>query len=298
MSSISKADKLINKRIKKSRVGGKLTVKKFFEYFFTYLALLVIAFIFAFPVLWLILASFSESGSMYTFKGFFPSSYSAATFIKLFTDTEMYNYPRWFGNTLIVAVGSSVIGSILVILTAYVMSRFRFGSRKGIMKATMILGMFPSFMAMTAVYMLMTQFDMIDNLFGLILIYSAGAPMGYLTQKGFFDTISNSMYEAARIDGASNLKVFIKITLPIAMPMIVYTLITSFTWPWSDFILPSLLLKNKDLYTVAVGLMSLGDTEFARFAAGSVFIAVPIIILYFCLVKYMVNGLTAGAVKE
>lgn len=298
MSSKAMSDKLINKRIKNSRVGRRFTVKKFLEYFFTYFALLAIAFIFAFPVVWLILASFSESGSMYTFKGFFPSSYSTDTFVKLFTDTKMYNYPRWFGNTLIIAVGSSALGSLLVILTAYVMSRFRFGARKGIMKTTMILGMFPSFMAMTAVYMLMTQFDMIDNLFGLILIYSAGAPMGYLTQKGFFDTISNSMYEAARIDGASNLKVFIKITLPIAMPMIVYTLITSFTWPWSDFILPSLLLKNKDLYTVAVGLMSLGDTEFARFAAGSVFIAVPIIVLYFCLVKYMVNGLTAGAVKE
>ncbi|MBD5132017.1 MAG: ABC transporter permease subunit [Clostridiales bacterium] len=295
---ISKADKLINKQIKKSRIARKITPKRFAEGFFTYLALIVIAVIFAFPVLWLVLASFSESGSMYTFKGFFPSSYSIETFKKLFTDTEMYNYPRWFANTLIIAVASSVLGSLLVILTAYVMSRFRFGARKGIMKTTMVLGMFPSFMAMTAVYLLMTQFDMIDNLWGLVLIYSAGAPMGYLTQKGFFDTISNSMYEAARIDGASNFKVFVRITLPIAMPMIVYTLITSFTWPWSDFILPKLLLKNKDLYTVAVGLMSLGDTEFARFAAGSVFIAVPIIVLYFCLVKYMVNGLTAGAVKE
>ena len=298
MNGLSKQDRIINKKIKKSRISKRLTAKRFFEYLFTYLALIVIAFIFLFPVLWLILASFSESGSMYTFKGFFPSAYSVETFKKLFTDTEMYNYPRWFGNTLIIAVGSALLGSLLVILTAYVMSRFRFGARKGIMKITMVLGMFPSFMAMTAVYLLMTQFGMINDLFGLILIYSAGAPMGYLTQKGFFDTISNSMYEAARIDGASNLKVFIKITLPIAMPMIVYTLITSFTWPWSDFILPKLLLKNKDLYTVAVGLMSLGDTEFARFAAGSVFIAVPIIILYFCLVKYMVNGLTAGAVKE
>ncbi len=295
---ISKADKLINKRIKKSRISKRFTFKRFAECFFTYLGLLAIAAVFFFPVLWLILASFSESGSMYTFKGFFPSSYSVDTFVKLFTDTKTYNYPQWFLNTLIVAVCSSVLGSLLVILTAYVMSRFRFGSRKGIMKTTMVLGMFPSFMAMTAVYMLMTQFDMIDNLWGLVLIYSAGAPMGYLTQKGFFDTISNSMYEAARIDGASNFKVFIRITLPIAMPMIIYTLLTSFTWPWSDFILPKLLLKNKDMYTVAVGLMSLGDTEFARFAAGSVFIAVPIIVLYFCLVKYMVNGLTAGAVKE
>lgn len=298
MNTISREDKLINRNIRKGHVGGKFTAKKFFEYFFTYLGLIIIAFIFAFPVLWLVLASFSESGSMYTFKGFFPSSYSIDTFVKLFTDTAMYDYPRWFGNTLLIATCSSLLGSFLVIMTAYVISRFRFNSRKKIMKTTMVLGMFPSFMAMTAVYLLMTQFDIVNKWWGLVLIYSAGAPMGYLTQKGFFDTISNSMYEAARIDGASNFKVFIKITLPIAMPMIVYTLLTSFTWPWSDFILPKLLLKQKDLYTVAVGLMSLGDTEFARFAAGSVFIAVPIVILYFCLVKYMVNGLTAGAVKE
>ena len=298
MSSVSKAEKQIIKNINKKHVGKRITVKRVLECFFTYLGLLIIAFIFAFPVIWLVLASFSESGSMYTFKGFFPSAFSVETFVKLFTDTAMYNYPRWFGNTMIIAVCSALLGGLLVILTAYVMSRFRFPARKKIMKITMILGMFPSFMAMTAVYLLMKQFDMINKLWGLVLIYAAGAPMGYLTQKGFFDTIPNSMYEAARIDGASNLTVFIRITLPIAMPMIVYTLLTSFTWPWSDFILPKLLLKDKDLYTVAVGLMSLGDTEFARFAAGSVFIAVPIIILYFVLVKYMVNGLTAGAVKE
>ena len=165
------------------------------------------------------------------------------------------------------------------------------------MKTTLVLGMFPSFMGMTAVYILMTQFGLINKLWGLILIYAAGAPMGYLTQKGFFDTIPVSIDEAARIDGASRAQVFTKINLPLSKPIIVYTALTAFAWPWSDFILPKLLLKEKDLYTVAVGLMSLGETEFARFAAGSVFIAVPIVILYFCLVKYMVNGMTAGAVK-
>ena len=121
--------------------------------------------------------------------------------------------------------------------------------------------------------------------------------MGYLTQKGFFDTIPKSIDEAARIDGANNFRVFTKINLPLSMPIIVYTALTSFTWPWSDFILPKLLLKEKSLYTVAVGLMSLGETEFARFAAGSVFISVPIVLLYFILVKNMVKGLTAGAIK-
>lgn len=264
----------------------------------TYFVLIAAAIVFLFPCLWLILASFSKSGSIYSLDGFFPSEYSLDSFKTLFTDTRMYNYPQWFKNTLFIAVCSALLGTFLVILTAYTMSKFEFKGRKMIMKTTLLLGMFPSFMGMTAVYILMTQFNLINSHLGLILIYSAGAPMGYLVQKGFFDTISNSIYDAARVDGANNFKVFVKITLPLSGPMLVYTALTSFTWPWSDFILPKLLLKEKDLYTVAVGLMGLGESEFSRFAAGSVFIAVPIVILYFILAKYMVNGLSAGAVKE
>lgn len=107
------------------------------------------------------------------------------TFKALFTDTEMYNYPQWFLNTLFIAVMSCLIGTFLVILTAYTMSRFQFKGRKLIMKTTLVLGMFPSFMGMIAVYIIMTQFGLINKMWGLILIYSAGAPMGYLTQKGF-----------------------------------------------------------------------------------------------------------------
>lgn len=276
---------------------NKMKLSRTLDTGFTYLLLLAVAFIFFFPCLWLILASFSKSGTIYSFEGFFPREYSLASFRKLFTDTTMYNYPKWFLNTLFVAVGSCVLGTFLTILTAYTMSRFQFGMRKPMMKITMVLGMFPSFMGMIAVYLLMTQFNLINHLWGLVLIYAAGAPMGYLTQKGFFDTIPKAIDEAARIDGATNFQVFTKINLPLSKPIIVYTALTSFTWPWSDFILPKLLLKEKDLYTVAVGLMSLDETEFARFAAGSVFIAIPIVILYFFLVKYMVNGMAAGAVK-
>lgn len=275
----------------------KLSVGKIIDATWTYALLLIVAFIFFFPCLWIVLASFSKSGSIYSFDGFFPKSYSVATFKKLFTDTTMYNYPRWFLNTLFVAVGSCLLGTFLTILTAYTMSRFEFRARKTMMKTTMILGMFPSFMGMTAVYILMTQFGLINRLPGLILIYAAGAPMGYLTQKGFFDTIPKAIDEAAKIDGANSAQIFWKINLPLSKPIIVYTALTSFTWPWSDFILPKLLLKEKDLYTVAVGLMSLDETEFARFAAGSVFIAVPIVILYFALVKNMVDGIAEGAVK-
>ena len=265
---------------------------------FTYVILILVCAIFAFPVLWLVLASFSKSGSIYDLNGFFPSQYSLKGYQDLFTDTTMYDYPNWLKNTLFVAVTSAVIGTVLVILTAYVVSKFEFKMRKPLMKATLVLSMFPSFMGMTAVYLLMVNFGLINKLWSLVLIYSAGAPMGYLVQKGYFDTISNSIYEAARIDGASNPRIFWQVTLPLSKPIIVYTMLTQFAWPWSDFILPSLLLKNKDLWTVAVGLMSLDETKFTRFAAGSIFIGVPIILLYFCLSKFLVQGLSSGAVKE
>ncbi len=268
------------------------------DYSITYLILLIVAFIFFFPCLWLILASFSASGSIYSFEGFFPVEYSLDSFKKLFTDIALYNYPRWFVNSLFIATMSCILGTFLTILTAYCMSRFRFKSRKAMMKTTLVLGMFPSFMGMTAVYLLMTQFNFINNHWGLILIYTAGAPLGYMVQKGFFDSIPNSIDEAARLDGATNFQVFCKIHMPLSMPIIVYTALTSFTWPWSDYILPKLLLKTKDTWTVAVGLMSLGETEFSRFAAGSIFIAVPIVILFLFLAKYLINGMVSGAVKE
>lgn len=262
-----------------------------------YIILVLVSFIFLFPTLWVILASFSKSGSIYSLDGFFPNSYSLDSFKRLFTDTSLYNYPRWFVNTLIISSVSCIVGTFLVILTAYTMSRMKFSWKKKLNKTTIVLGMFPSFMGMIAVYILMTQFDLINKLSSLILIYSASAPLGYLTQKGFFDTIPKEIDEAARVDGASSFQIFKRIHLPLSKPIIVYTALTTFAWPWSDFILPKLLLKQKSLYTVAVGLMSLDETEFSRFAAGSVFIAVPIVLLYFLLVKNMVKGLTEGAVK-
>lgn len=264
----------------------------------THIVLIAVCIFFFFPVLWLIMASFSKSGSIYDLDGFFPKSFSFAGYQKLFTDTTMYDYPNWLKNTLFVAVFSSLIGTVLIILTAYTISRFQFRSKKMLMKSTLVLSMFPSFMGMTAVYLLMVNFNLINQLWSLIFIYAAGAPMGYLVQKGYFDTISNSIYEAARIGGATNFKIFWKITLPLSQPIIVYTALTQFAWPWSDFILPNLLLKNKDLWTVAVGLMHLDETQFTRFAAGSIFIAVPIVVLYFALSKFLVAGVSAGAVKE
>ena len=277
----------------------KLTPRRFADHIFTYTALILISLVFLFPCLWLILASFSKTGSLYDFRGFFPSEYSLQTFKDLFTDdvNGLYPYVTWFKNTLYVSSCSCILGTILVLLTGYVMSRFRFHGRDGLKKLTLVLGMFPGFMGLTAVYIIMTQLGLVDRLEALIFFYAATAPVSYMVQKGYFDSIPGTIFEAARLDGATNLQVFTKVTLPLSKPMIVYTVLTQFAWPWSDVLLPKLLLKDREMWTVAVGLFNLPEQHFARFAAGSVFIAVPIVILYFCLVKYIVNGLTAGSVK-
>ena len=282
-----------------SKKRKKLVPRKLADNFFTYFLLIFMSVVFLFPCLWLILASLSKSGSLYDFKGFFPKAFSLDTFISLFTDdvNGLYPYKKWFFNTLYVASGSCILGTILVILTGYVMSRFRFKGRDALKKTTLVLGMFPGFMGLTAVYIIMTQLNLVNKLTALIFFYASTAPAAYMVQKGYFDSIPNSIYEAARLDGCTQLQVFTRITLPLSKPMIVYTVLTQFAWPWSDVLLPKLLLKDRNLWTVAVGLFSLPETHFARFAAGSVFIAVPIVILYFCLVKYLVNGLTAGSVK-
>ena len=263
-----------------------------------YAIVLLISFIFAFPCIWLILSSFNANGSLLTLDGFFPESYSFDTFKTLFTEKVEHDYMRWFGNTLFVAGISCVISTVLVLAVSYTMSRYRFKSRKQMMKVTLLLNIFPNFMNMTALFVIMTQFNLINNLWGLILLYSSGATMGFLVQKGFFDTIPSTIYDAATLDGATDLRVFVSITLPLSKPMIVYTALTAFVWPWSDFMLPKLLLPDKSQWTVAIGLNWLDESKFSIFAAGSVFIAVPIVALYIALSKYLIQGGAAGAVKE
>ncbi len=262
-----------------------------------YLLAIIVSFIFAFPCIWLILSAFNAEGSLLTLDGFFPTTYSLDTFVKLFTEKSAYDYTQWFANTLFVATVSCIISTIMVLAVSYTMSRYRFKSRKSMMKATLILNIFPNFMNMTALFVLMTQFQLINNLWGLILLYSSGATMGFLVQKGFFDTIPNTIYDAACIDGASGLRVFWAITLPLSKSIIVFTALTAFVWPWSDFMLPKLLLPDKSQWTVAIGLNSLDSSQFSIFSAGSVLVAIPIVVLYVALSRYLIQGATEGAVK-
>ena len=267
-----------------------------------YVILVVISIIWLFPFFFLLLQSFrGEPGA--TTNYFFPKEYTFDNYIKLFTEKTPFNFMQWYGNTLIVSIVVTIFQTIIVLITSYALSRLRFKLRKPLMNLMLILGMFPGFMSMTAVYFVLKQLALTKNLAGLMLVYVASSAMQYYICKGFFDTIPKSLDEAARIDGANRHQVFIKIILPLSKPIIIYTILTAFIAPWGEYMFASLLmLGDVDKFNVALGLKEMLHREnvhqyFTRFCAGAVVVSVPITLLFIWLQKYYVEGVTGGAVK-
>lgn len=267
-----------------------------------HLFLSVLGIIWLLPIIWLVMVSFREEPGSFT-SYVIPKAFTLDNYKNLFLETDLFNFPRWFMNTLFVAVVSASISTILVLATSYAFSRLRFRLRKPMMDIILILGMFPGFMSMIAVYHILKAINLDQSLWALILVYSGGAAMGYYISKGFFDTIPRAIDESAMLDGASKSDIFFKITLPLSKPIIVYTILTSFIAPWVDFIFVSVIMRdNYANYTVALGLYKMLEREniyqyFTRFAAGAVIIAVPITILFIYMQKYYVEGVTGGSVK-
>ena len=266
--------------------------------------LAVLSFIWVLPVFWVVLTSFrGEKGSYVT--TFFPKTYTFDNYIKLFTDTSILNFPKMFMNTLIIAIFTCIISTVFVLSVAYCMSRMRFKMRKPFMNVAMILGLFPSFMSMIAVYFILKALGMAEGSMirvALIIVFSAGSGVGFYVAKGFFDTIPKSLDEAAIIDGASRWQVFTKITVPLSKPIIVYTILTSFMSPWIDFVFAKVICgANASQYTVSIGLWRMLEKEYIDswytcFAAGAVVISIPIAILFMVTQKFYVEGMS-GAVK-
>lgn len=267
-----------------------------------YVLLAVLGIIWVSPLIYLVLHSFRDEG-LSTVSYLLPKTYSFKNYIELFTDTATLNFPRWFMNTFIVAIFSCIISTLAVLMVSYSFSRLRFKARKPLINIGMILGMFPGFMTMIAIYYLLKAMGLTQTLVALVICYSAGAGLGYQISKGFFDTIPRALDEAATIDGATRNQIFWKIILPMSKPIVVYTVLTSFIGPWTDFILAKIIMgDNRDNYTVAIGLQTMVSLEFKatyfkRFLAGSVIVAVPISILFLFMQRYYVEGVTAGGVK-
>jgi arabinogalactan oligomer/maltooligosaccharide transport system permease protein len=268
-----------------------------------YAALSVLAVAWVAPVAYLVLSSFRAEKGAFLDGYVMPKGYTLDNYVRLFTDTSQFNYPRWFMNTLIVAVFSCIISTAFVLMVAYVLSRLRFRMRRPIMNIALVMGMFPGFMAIIAIYHLLKIIGLNKSLVALVLVYSAGAGLAYYIMKGFFDTIPRALDEAATIDGASRFRIFWQITIPMSRPIITYTVLTTFMAPWVDFILASVVMKdNYQNYTIALGLFKMLEREniynwYTVFCAGAVVVAIPIAILFIVMQKNYVEGVTGGAVK-
>ncbi|GFI65954.1 maltose transport system permease protein MalG [Lachnospiraceae bacterium] len=271
----------------------------------TYAVLILISLIWLLPFVCIVLQSFRsfelEFGGMVDY--LLPKTFSLDSYKWLFSSESKFF--RWYGNTLIIASFISIGQTCMVLMVSYTLSRMRFKLRTLWMRVCLILGMFPGFLTMICLYFLLKQVGLTQDgaIPGLILIGVASSGMGYYVCKGFMDTIPKTLDEAARIDGASRARIFFTQIVPLAKPIIIYTALTAFMAPWCDYIFASYIaFGSSDNYNVAVALYRWVKTNdyqgyFTRFCAGGVLIAVPITILFMCLQKYYVEGVTGGAVK-
>lgn len=267
-----------------------------------YSILVLMSIVWLYPFICIVLQSFRMEKTWQV--GYvIPKQWGLGNFKKLF-DKET-GFVRWYANTLVIALVCSVTQTIIVLCMSYTLSRFRFKLRKPLMQFMLILGLFPGMLSMIILYRVLKDLGltMSHSVPGLILVYVASSGMGYYISKGFFDTISTSLDEAARVDGATRLQVLINIILPLSKPIVIYTILTAFMGPWGDFVFAQYIAFNtSEGMNVAVGLKSwltqdAIDAYYTTFCAGGVVVAIPVAILFLCLQKYYVEGVTGGSVK-
>ncbi|MEI8093755.1 MAG: sugar ABC transporter permease [Spirochaetales bacterium] len=262
-----------------------------------YTLLVLISFVILLPVLWIVMASFKAGSGLYS-SNFFPKELTLDNYVQLFTKTD---FPLWFGNSFRIAVLNTVVCLLFTAITGYSFSRWQFKAKKGAMLIVLVLQMFPSFLTMIAIFIILDKLGLLDTYWGLILIYaSAQLPYNAWLVKGYFDGISVSLDEAARIDGADEFTIFWRVLLPLARPILVLVALGAFMMPWFDFIFPKLILRGGNT-TLAVGIFEWiqyrASDQFTLFAAASILVAVPAVALFAYLQKYIVSGLAAGGVK-
>jgi len=207
----------------------------------------------------------------------------------------------WIRNSLIVSLSTAVIGVALASLAGYAFSRFRFRARGAALQGILVTQMFPATMLLLPLYMIMRKLHLVDTLTGVVIAYAATAlPFCIWTMKGYYDTIPQDLEEAALIDGCSPFQAFVRVTLPLSAPALVITGLFSFMTGWSEFIVARVLLPDSRLHTLPLGLESLASTyqtEWANYAAGSLLVCVPVVVLFLVLSRFLVSGLTLGGVK-
>ena len=289
----------MNERLEKRSMG--LRASRTLSNTIIYILLILMSIIWLIPFICIVLQSFRVESSWQV--GYVvPQKWGWDNYIALWNS----DFRRWYLNTFVMALIVSVIQTVIVLCMSYTLSRFRFKLRNGLMRFMLILGMFPGMLTMIILYRVLKDLGLTqaNAVPGLILVYVASSGMGYYVSKGFFDTIPKSLDEAARVDDATRAQVLTRIILPLAKPIVIYTILTAFMGPWGDFVFAKYVTGiTPEAWNVAVGLQQWLSTStnisenYTMFCAGGVIVAIPVVILFMCLQKYYVEGVTGGAVK-
>lgn len=279
---------------------------------FTYIGLSIISLIWLTPFICIVLQSF-RTESTWQVGYVVPKQFGLDNYLNLLRTVaedgtaEWFHtdFCGWYSNTFIMALIVAAVQTIIVLCMSYTLSRFRFAMRKPLMKFMLVLGLFPGILSMIILYRVLKDLGltMANAVPGLILVYVASSGMGYYISKGYFDTIPMSLDEAARVDGATRAQVFFQMILPLAKPIVIYTILTAFMGPWADFMFAKFIaFNNSEGMNVAVGLYSwlskdMISSRYTMFCAGGVLVAIPVTVLFLCLQRYYVEGVTGGSVK-
>lgn len=228
-----------------------------------------------------------------------PENWTFESYQLLFTKEP---FLTWLGNSLLVSIAVTILGTALASTGGYALSRYRFTGRNASMLAILTTQMFPATMLLLPLYVVIAKLQLINTFAGLLVFYTATAlPFCLWQMKGFYDTIPESMEEAARIDGCSRWETFRKVTLPLAVPGLVITALFSFMTAWSEYVVAAQILQDEEMFTLPLGLKSFQasmSTQWGLYAASAIIVSIPVVIVFMLLSRYLVSGLTVGGVKE
>lgn len=228
-----------------------------------------------------------------------PENWTLDSYVELFTEQP---FLRWLGNSLLVSAAVTAFGVALASMGGYAFSRFKFVGRQTMMLSILTTQMFPATMLLLPLYIMIAKLGLINTFWGLSIFYvSTALPFCIWQMKGFYDTIPVSLEEAAKIDGCSQFEAFTKVILPVAKPGLVITALFSFMTAWSEYIVAAQVLQDREMFTLPLGIKSFQasmSTQWGLYAAASILVSIPVVAVFMFLSRYLVSGMTLGAVKE
>lgn len=252
------------------------------------------------PILYAVILSISEgSGALTSGTGILPMQITFDNYRRILLEEP---FLRWLLNSAVLSVGTMLLAMSTSVTASYAFSRFKFKGKKAVLQVLLLLNAFPQILTMFALFRLFKNLNLLNSHLGLILIYAGSMCIFSIwNMKGYFDSIPIEIEEASKIDGASDMQLIRKIILPLARPAIIVTAVMVLIFVWNEYLFATTFMLKEESYTLAGGLYQLQANDYSRswplFSAAAILVSIPILIIFFCIQKYMVSGLTAGGVK-